>query len=50
MGVSLKKSEGISLRKEENNLSTEGGAWKFNAIGAPHETDRFALLFKKYIN
>ncbi|MDP2829809.1 MAG: TerD family protein [Sulfuricellaceae bacterium] len=31
-------------------VKREGGAWKFNAIGTPHETDRFLDLLEKYVN
>jgi len=29
-------------------VAREGGNWKFQAIGTPHETDRFAAILKQY--
>jgi tellurium resistance protein TerD len=29
-------------------VKRDGSAWKFEAIGTPHETDRFAILLKEY--
>jgi len=30
-------------------VSRQGGAWEFRAIGTPHETDRFVDVLKNYI-